>query len=63
MAGSLSAKADRNWLDKNLNRAEKIYDGQKIYIPIKRETVKVVLGTNIVVNLKLLELIRLVWKN
>jgi competence protein ComEA len=33
MAGGLGLKADRDWVDKNLNRAEKIYDGQKIYIP------------------------------
>jgi competence protein ComEA len=33
MAGGLSAKADRDWVDKNLNKAEKLYDGQKIYIP------------------------------
>ncbi|HPT66177.1 MAG TPA: helix-hairpin-helix domain-containing protein [Candidatus Woesebacteria bacterium] len=42
MAGGLSLKADRNWVDKNLNRAEKVYDGQKIYIP------KV--GENVVIN-------------
>ncbi len=33
MAGGLSAKADRDWVDKNLNKAEKLFDGQKIYIP------------------------------
>jgi competence protein ComEA len=33
MSGGLSAKADRDWVDKNLNRAEKLYDGEKIYIP------------------------------
>lgn len=33
IAGGLGAKADRDWVDKNLNRAEKLYDGQKIYIP------------------------------
>lgn len=33
MAGGLSAKADREWVDKNINRAEIIRDGEKIYIP------------------------------
>ena len=32
-AGGLSAKADRDWVDLNLNKAEKLFDGQKIYIP------------------------------
>jgi competence protein ComEA len=32
-AGGLSAKADRDWVDKNLNKAERVVDGQKIYIP------------------------------
>ncbi len=32
-AGGLSAKADRAWVDQNLNKAEKLFDGQKIYIP------------------------------
>ena len=33
VAGGLSANADRDWIEKNLNKAEKIYDGEKIYIP------------------------------
>jgi competence protein ComEA len=33
LAGGFSAKADRNWTDKYLNRAAKITDGQKVYIP------------------------------
>lgn len=33
LAGGLSANADRTWVEKNLNRAAKITDGQKIYIP------------------------------
>jgi len=33
VAGGLSANADREWIEKNLNKAEKIYDGEKIYIP------------------------------
>ena len=32
-AGGLGAKADREWVEKNLNKAEKLYDGEKIYIP------------------------------
>ncbi len=32
-AGGLSAEADRDWVEKNLNKAEKLVDGQKIYIP------------------------------
>jgi len=32
-AGGLSAKADRDWVEKNLNKAEKLVDGQKIFIP------------------------------
>jgi competence protein ComEA len=33
MAGGLSANADRGWVEKNLNKATKVVDGQKIYIP------------------------------
>jgi len=33
LAGGLSADADRSWVDKNLNRAAKLSDGAKIYIP------------------------------
>lgn len=32
-AGGLSGDADRSWTDKYLNRAAKISDGQKLYIP------------------------------
>ena len=32
-SGGLSANADRNWTDKYLNRAAKLSDGQKVYIP------------------------------
>lgn len=41
MAGGLSANADREWVAKNLNLAEQVKDGGKIYIPsvnIARET-------------------------
>ena len=33
IAGGLTANADRVWTDKYLNRAAKITDGQKVYIP------------------------------
>jgi competence protein ComEA len=36
-AGGLSSDADRGWIEKNLNRAAKLVDGQKIYIPKKGE--------------------------
>ncbi len=32
ISGGLSLSADRNWVDKNINRAAKLSDGQKIYI-------------------------------
>lgn len=37
-AGGLSATADREWIEKNLNRAAKLTDGGKIYIPSLNET-------------------------
>ena len=33
VSGGITANADRNWVDKNLNRAAKLTDGQKLYIP------------------------------
>ncbi|MFZ5366539.1 MAG: helix-hairpin-helix domain-containing protein [Patescibacteria group bacterium] len=36
-AGGLSLEADRNWAEKMLNRAEKLTDGKKVYIPKKGE--------------------------
>jgi len=41
IAGGLSAKADRDWVEQNLNRAEKVYDGQKIFIPKTGEVLAV----------------------
>ncbi len=38
-SGGLSVNADRNWVDKNLNRAAKLIDGQKIYIPNEQSNV------------------------
>ncbi len=36
-AGGLSAEADREWVEKNINLAQKLVDGAKLYIPIKGE--------------------------
>lgn len=36
-SGGLSQDADRNWMEKSLNRAAKLSDGQKIYIPSVNE--------------------------
>lgn len=36
-AGGLAANADREWIGKNLNRAEMLSDGMKIYVPKKSE--------------------------
>lgn len=38
-AGGLSAKADREYVAQSLNLAEKLIDGQKIYIPEKSDSV------------------------
>lgn len=38
ISGGLSLSADRNWVDKNINRAAKLSDGQKIYIYSTDET-------------------------
>jgi len=36
-AGGLSAEADREWVSKNINLAQKLQDGSKIYIPTQKE--------------------------
>jgi len=36
-AGGLAQQADREWIAKNLNRAAKLIDGGKIYIPSQNE--------------------------
>jgi competence protein ComEA len=38
-AGGISVDADRDWMEKTLNRAAKIVDGQKIYIPRVNEQI------------------------
>ncbi len=42
-SGGLSQNADRNWVDRNLNKAAKLIDGQKVYVPIQQSNV---LGAN-----------------
>jgi competence protein ComEA len=37
-AGGIHQNADMSWVEKNINRAAKITDGVKIYIPSKTET-------------------------
>ena len=39
-AGGLSATADREWIEKNLNQAAKLTDGGKIYIPSIDEVIE-----------------------
>ena len=46
-AGGLSAKADREWVAININKAELIRDGQKIVIPRKNVEEKI-LGVSVV---------------
>lgn len=43
VSGGLAENADKNWIDKNLNRAAKLVDGQKVYIPFQQSNV---LGAN-----------------
>ncbi|MBP9817433.1 helix-hairpin-helix domain-containing protein [Candidatus Shapirobacteria bacterium] len=38
LAGGLAAKADREWVERNINKAEILKDGEKIYIPEKIQT-------------------------
>ena len=42
--GGLSEKADRDWVEKNLNRAAPLIDGAKIYIPVQNEETGTVSG-------------------
>ncbi len=50
IAGGLSEKADRLWVEKNLNRAAKLIDGQKIYIPRADEQSNLTTAKNSVDN-------------
>ena len=38
-SGGLSENADKNWVDKNLNKAAKLIDGQKLYLPLQQSGV------------------------
>jgi competence protein ComEA len=58
-AGGLSAKADRDWVEKNLNKAEKVIDGQKIYIPNKVESEKLKVESKEVLGTSTSNLVRL----
>lgn len=40
-AGGLTAEAESGWVAQNLNQAEMIKDGMKIYIPFQNETGKI----------------------
>jgi len=44
-AGGLSENADREWVSKNLNLAQRLADGTKIYIPKIGENVKGIAGS------------------
>jgi len=50
MAGGLGDRANLTWIDRNLNRAEKIYDGQKVYIPNIVDDETVILGVSTAKN-------------
>jgi len=39
-AGGLSGEADREWVERNLNRAQKLVDGAKIYVPLAGQAAK-----------------------
>jgi len=49
LAGGVSASADRNWMEKTLNRAAKLSDGQKIYIKSVNEQSEI-LSANVTVG-------------
>ena len=49
-AGGLSKEADREWVEKNINRAEKIDDGRKFYIPKMGEVGKTLGVGNTIYN-------------
>lgn len=49
-AGGLATDAQREWIQRYLNRAAKLTDGQKIYIPREGEPAKVQESTGININ-------------
>lgn len=50
ISGGVSSTADREWIEKFLNRAAKLIDGQKLYIPTIGEQSKVSSANNTVGN-------------
>ena len=46
-AGGLSSDANRDWVEKYLNRASKLTDGQKIFIPKENEENRQTLGVSV----------------
>lgn len=46
-SGGLSAQADRDWFAKNLNQAQKLTDGQKVYIPRVGEDISTAASTSV----------------
>ncbi|PIV01769.1 transporter [Candidatus Shapirobacteria bacterium CG03_land_8_20_14_0_80_39_12] len=58
IAGGLSAKADRDWVAKNINLAQKLTDGGKIYIP-KISQISNIKDQNQISNLKTNNLINI----
>ncbi len=47
VCGGLSAEADRSWFEKNVNRAGKLIDGQKLYIAKVGDSQSDVLSANL----------------
>jgi len=43
-AGGLAEAADREWVSKNLNLAQKVEDGVKVYVPEVNETTEITAG-------------------
>lgn len=50
-AGGLVSKADRNYISKNINLAQRVVDGGKIYFPFEGESGQKVVGSLININL------------
>jgi competence protein ComEA len=50
LAGGFSSDADFAWIEKTINKASKLVDGQKIYIPRKGEQANYTAGTTSVQN-------------
>ena len=48
LAGGLSAEADRDWVEKNINMAARLQDGVKIYVPSRSEKSEVRSGPSFV---------------